>query len=80
MGGALKYRGETMNFNEIRKMASGMGINTYRLKKTDIIRSIQRAEKNIECFGTERVGYCSEDNCLWRKDCISLNHNIQSDH
>jgi hypothetical protein len=29
-------------------MAKGMGINTYRLRKPDIIRSIQRVEKNIE--------------------------------
>jgi len=65
-----------MEFNEIRKMAKGMGINTYRLKKPDIIRSIQRAEGNIECFGTQRVEYCLEDNCLWRKDCISVNHRL----
>ena len=69
-----------MNFNEIRKMAKGMGINTYRLKKPDIIRSIQRAEKNIECFGTERVEHCFEEKCLWRKDCISLNDSFRSEH
>lgn len=27
-----------MNFNEIRKMASGMGIKTYRMKKADLVR------------------------------------------
>ena len=61
-----------MNFNEIRKMAKAMDINTYRLKKSDIIRAIQRAENNIECFGTQRVGYCDEDTCLWRQNCILL--------
>jgi len=44
-----------MKFNEIRKMAKGMQINTYRMKKTDIIRAIQKAENNIECYGTERI-------------------------
>jgi hypothetical protein len=32
---------DKMNFNELRKMAKGIGVNTYRLKKLDIIRSIQ---------------------------------------
>jgi len=66
-----------MNFNEIRKMARGMGINTYRMKKTDLVQEIQQAESNIECYGTERVDYCNEHECLWRNDCLSLNSNKQ---
>ncbi len=61
-----------MNFNHTRKMAKEMGINTYRMKKTDIIRSIQRGEHNIDCYGTERVRECREDSCLWRSDCVAL--------
>lgn len=61
-----------MNFNEIKRIAKGMGINTYGMKKTDVIQSIQRAENNIDCYGTQRVNTCHEDACLWRKDCISL--------
>ena len=61
-----------MNFNEIRKMAKQMGINTYRMKKPEIIRSIQRVEGNIDCYGTERVEHCREDACLWRQDCLAL--------
>jgi hypothetical protein len=61
-----------MKFNEIRNMAKGMGINTYGMKTTDVIRSIQRAENNNECYGTQRVDMCDEDACLWRNDCISL--------
>ena len=62
-----------MNYNEIRKMAADMGINTYRMKKQDLIQAIQRAENNMECFGTPRVEYCNEEICLWRDDCIALN-------
>ena len=69
---------DDLNFNETRKMAKEMGINSYRLKKPDIIRAIQRAENNIECFGTQRVDDCNEDQCLWRHDCISLNNKSQS--
>jgi hypothetical protein len=63
-----------MTFNEIQTMAKGMSINIYRMKKTDLIRSIQRAENNIDCYGTERVENCYQDNCLWRDDCRSLNN------
>ena len=65
---------DIMSINEVRKKAKGMGINTYRLKKSDIIHSIQRVENNIECFGTQRVDYCCEHDCLWRNDCILLNN------
>ena len=55
-------------------MAKDMGINTFRMKKTDIIQFIQREENNIDCFGTERVAHCEELGCLWRDDCLSLNN------
>jgi hypothetical protein len=62
-----------MVFQEIRSMAKDMGINTYRMKKADIIRAIQRTENNIDCYGTERVKDCREGSCLWRDDCLALN-------
>lgn len=68
-----------MTFNGIRRMAKDMGINTYQMKKMDLVRAIQRAENNIECYGTERVDYCSEDGCLWRNDCFSLNDTRKGD-
>lgn len=67
-----------MKFNEIRKIAKGMQINTYRMKKTDIIRAIQKLENNIECYGTERIKNCNEDKCLWRDDCLSLSEAVKS--
>ena len=59
-----------MNFNDVKKLAKKMNINTYRLKRSDVIRSIQRAEKNIDCFATDRAIICNEMNCLWRDDCL----------
>jgi hypothetical protein len=70
----LKLKEKNMTFNEIRKMAKGMQINTNRLKLPDIIRSIQRAENNIECFGTQRVDSCNENVCLWRNRCLLSQH------
>jgi hypothetical protein len=62
----------SVNFNEIRGMAKGLGVNTYRMRKTDVIHAIQRAEGNPDCFGSPRVDACGEDRCLWREDCVSL--------
>jgi hypothetical protein len=59
-------------YNEIQKMAKHMGINTFQMKKKDMILAIQRLENNVECFGTDRVEYCQELACLWREDCVSL--------
>ena len=61
-----------MRFQDIQKMAKGMGINTFRMKKTDIIHAIQRKEDNIDCYGTDRAKQCEEEGCLWRSDCLSL--------
>lgn len=67
-----------MKINDVRKMAKGMHINTYGMKKEDIIRAVQLSENNVECFATERVGYCNEDKCSWRGDCLSINNNPKS--
>ena len=60
------------------EMAKSMGINTYHMKKTDIIRAIQRKEGNIACYGTPRVESCQELTCSWRDDCLSLDKKMKS--
>ncbi|MDA8433331.1 MAG: 2Fe-2S iron-sulfur cluster-binding protein, partial [Nitrospiraceae bacterium] len=35
-----------------------------------LVRAIQRAEGNFDCFGSARSGHCSQDDCLWRQDCL----------
>ena len=63
-----------MKVNDVRKIAKGMNINTYRMKKDGIIRAIQQAEHNMSCFATERVTICNEEKCLWRDGCLSFNN------
>ena len=63
-----------MNINQVRQIAKQRDINTYRMKKIDLIHRVQCSEKNIECFATERVVTCNEHACLWREDCISANN------
>ena len=67
-----------MRFREIQMIAKGMGINTYRAKKIELIHSIQKRENNIDCYGTERVDSCGEEICLWRSDCLAQKDNGKS--
>jgi uncharacterized protein (DUF2147 family) len=67
-------RERAMKFQEIRDMAKGMGIKKYNnMKKVDLIRAIQKAENNMDCYGTQRVDSCQEETCAWRSDCLTLN-------
>jgi len=60
-----------MKYQEIQKIAKGMGIKSFGLTKVDLIRKIQEVEGNISCFGTDRVSWCGEERCLWRPDCLA---------
>jgi len=59
-----------MTLREIKEIAKEKGIRVGNMKKENIIRSIQRAEGNFDCFGTAISGVCDQMNCLWRKDCL----------
>jgi hypothetical protein len=62
-----------MNVKEVKAIAKRMGLKIGRLRKAELINSIQTAEGNIPCFGTERLQYCGEGGCLWRDDCLEVN-------
>jgi 7-cyano-7-deazaguanine synthase in queuosine biosynthesis len=67
-----------MRFQEIQKVGKGMGINTYGMKKVEIIHAIQRTENTFVCYATDRVSHCGEEKCLWRNDCLAVNNNGKS--
>lgn len=58
-----------MNVKEIKTIAKKMGLQTNKIKKADMIRSIQAAEGNSPCFQTG-VTSCDQENCCWRSDCM----------
>ncbi len=58
-----------MNMTQIKEIARKNGVKPGRMKKADLIRAIQLAEKNPQCFGTGYLQHCGEERCLWRKDC-----------
>lgn len=59
-----------MQVTEIKKIAKQHGVKPGKLKKGDIIRLIQKAEGNFDCFATPTDGYCDQNGCLWRGDCL----------
>jgi hypothetical protein len=58
-----------MTVKELRATAQDMGVSTKNLRKPELIRAIQLAEGNFDCFG-RASGYCDQVNCLFRKDCL----------
>lgn len=61
-----------MKMKDIRNIAKGRGLKVVRMNKTELIRSIQRAEGNADCYGTEHAKVCGQTNCLWREDCLAI--------
>ena len=59
-----------MTLKQIKEIAKQKGIKAGNMKKENIVRAIQRAEGNFDCFGTAAYGYCDQTNCLWRGDCL----------
>jgi len=58
-----------MTVKELRAIAKDLGIRTNNLRKAELIRAIQLAEGNFDCFGTAE-DYCDQLNCLFPKDCL----------
>ena len=58
-----------MKMQEVRTKAKAMGINSFGMKKVDLIRAIQTAEGNDPCFQTG-VEACDQTACCWRTICL----------
>ncbi|KPL18107.1 MAG: hypothetical protein AMJ92_09475 [candidate division Zixibacteria bacterium SM23_81] len=59
-----------MKVAEARKIAKKIGLKvSSKTLKGDLIRQIQRAEGNFDCFGTA-TDYCDQLRCWWREDCL----------
>ncbi len=62
--------GAKMKIQEIRAKAKALQVkNTFGLSKAELIRRIQKAEGNFDCFGTAK-GYCDQLQCSFREDCL----------
>ncbi len=60
---------EKLTLQDVRAIAEKMGVDTGNLNKTELIRAIQRAEGNKDCYASAQVQTCGRTNCLWHQDC-----------
>jgi hypothetical protein len=58
-----------MKIDDIKKKARKLGIKPGKIKKSELIKAIQRAEGNSDCFGTNPYS-CNQFNCCWRDNCL----------
>jgi hypothetical protein len=62
-----------MTLQELRDMAIERGLELPPcINKVELVRLMQRAEGNLDCFATKRRLECPELGCLWRHDCAKL--------
>jgi hypothetical protein len=58
-----------MKMSEITAKAKALNIKSFGMKRDDLIRSIQLAEGNFDCFGST-TAYCDQQGCAWRSLCL----------
>ncbi len=58
-----------MKMQAVRNLAKQYSIKTARKNKQELIREIQRAEGNFDCFGSAG-DYCDQLACLFREMCL----------
>jgi len=61
-----------MNMKDIKSKAKSMGLEPGKIKKVELVRTIQRKEGNSSCFQTGVSAQCSQEYCCWREDCLAV--------
>lgn len=60
-----------MNMPQIKAKARDLGVTPGKMKKTELIHSIQAAENCTACYGTSN-GDCPQIGCCFRTDCFKV--------
>jgi hypothetical protein len=58
-----------MKMSDIQGIARERGVTPGRLAKVDLVRTLQQAEGNADCFQAGQVDSCGQEGCLWRAAC-----------
>jgi hypothetical protein len=66
---AIKTKRMTMP--EIKDRAKALGITPGRMKKAELIHTIQQAEGNTPCYGWSN-GQCDQSECCFIQDCLKV--------
>ena len=59
-----------MKLQDVRTIAREHHLKPDGSTKAELIRKIQRKEGNFDCFSSACHGYCDQNKCLWRNDCL----------
>ena len=59
-----------MKLEQIRAIARSHSIKPGNLSKIKLIRMIQAAEGNFDCYASASSGECDQMSCSWREDCF----------
>ena len=59
-----------MNKNMLLKMAKQHRVFDASLNTAELIRKIQLAEGNFDCYARADQGHCDQSECLWQKGCL----------
>ncbi len=68
---ATKAKKKTMKMPEIKRKAKRLSVSPGKMKKAELIHSIQEAEGYTPCFGTSN-GECQYTNCCFMPDCLKI--------
>ena len=60
---------QSMKMAEVREKAKTLGITPGKMKKTELIHSIQKTEGHSPCFG-QASDQCEQTNCCFMGDCF----------
>lgn len=58
-----------MKLEQIKVIAQKHGIKAGKMKKTELVRAIQSAEGNEQCFEAGKSAACGQSGCSWREIC-----------
>jgi hypothetical protein len=58
-----------MKITEIKEIAKQLNIKVGKATKGELVRFIQEAEGNRQCFGNNSSAECRQHSCAWREDC-----------
>lgn len=58
-----------MKMEEIKSIGDLHSIKVSKLKKADLVRAVQKAELNEQCFEAGKLATCGQVGCSWRDIC-----------
>jgi len=58
-----------MKLEEIKTIAQQHNIKVSKMKKAELVRAIQGAERNEQCFEAGKSATCGQSGCSWREIC-----------